>query len=108
MPEAEAVEGAMQGREPRPQAEATLQLHLKLGQRDVGRRLDDPHELRLVPGQSRRAVAAHLRRCRAARLAHPLHQLDRRRRAHREAPCRLTHRAATLDRAHDPLAQIHR
>jgi hypothetical protein len=30
------------------------------------------------------AMAANLRRGRAAGLAHPLHQLDRRRRAHRE------------------------
>ena len=42
------------------------------------------------------------------RLAHPPHQLDRRRGAHLEPPCRLADRAATLDRAHDPPAQIHR
>jgi hypothetical protein len=60
----------MQGREPWPQTEAALQQGLELGQRDVGRRLDDPHKLLLVPGQSGRAVAADLCRHSAARLAH--------------------------------------
>jgi hypothetical protein len=42
-------------------------------------------------------VAPNLRRCRAAGLAHPLHQLDGRRSAHREAAGRLPDRAPICD-----------
>ncbi len=108
MPQAEAAERAVEGRERRAQAEAASQLALELDKRDVGRRLDGLHQVVLVPGQSRRAMATDLRRRSAARLAHPPHQLDRRRGAHLEASRRLADRAAALDRAHDPPAQIHR
>src|SRR4051794_15213956 len=51
-------------------------------------------------------VASNLRRGRAAGLAHPLHQLDRRRGAHGEAAGRLPDRTATFDSMHDPLTEI--
>ena len=42
----------MQGRECRAQTKAALQFGLELDKRDVGRRLDDLHEVVLVPGQA--------------------------------------------------------
>lgn len=52
------------------------------------------------------AMAANLPRRHAAGLAHPLHQLDGRRRANLELRGRRTGRATDIDRPNDALAQI--
>jgi hypothetical protein len=77
-----------------------------LGQRDAlaGRR--QLAQQLFPPGQQRLAAAAGLGRRRAARLAHAAHQLDRRRRADLEPSRRLARRAALLDRADQPFAQV--
>ena len=59
-------------------------------------------------GSSRPPVAAIALGCRAAGGPHPLHQLDRRRRADREPPCRRPNRAPARDRLDDPTSQIQR
>jgi hypothetical protein len=77
-----------------------------LFQRDAGlARRERPHRLgmRLQHGTP---VAADLRRRRAASLADPLHQLDRRRRAYLEPLGRSTGRGSTFNSSHDPRAQV--
>lgn len=81
MPEAHPAERVVDRREPGDDAQAALELGLQLGERDVRPRLDKPLELGLVRPEQRPAMAAKARRRRAARRAHPLYQLDRRRRA---------------------------
>src|SRR3954465_14004512 len=56
--------------------------------------------------QQRTPVAADLGWCRAAGLAHPLHQLNGRRRADREATGRLPDRTTTFDGPHEPLTEV--
>src|SRR3954468_15605221 len=56
--------------------------------------------------QDRPAMAADLGRGRAAGLAHPLHQLDRRRRTHRKPLRRRASGAPCFNCVRDPLAQI--
>src|SRR5215213_391532 len=56
--------------------------------------------------QPRTPVAADLGWCRAAGLAHPLHQLNGRRRADREATGRLPDRTTTFDGPHEPLTEV--
>jgi hypothetical protein len=48
MPQADPAERVVDRREPGPHATAPLQLTLEFGQRDVGRRLDQPLEVGLV------------------------------------------------------------
>jgi hypothetical protein len=107
MPEAEPAERVVDRREPGDDAKAALQLRLQLGERDVRGRLDEPAQLGLVRLEQRAPMPAIAVRRRAAGRAHALHELDRRRRAAGEAARGLTDRAARLDRAHDPLPEIH-
>jgi hypothetical protein len=107
MPEAEPPEGVVDRRQRGDDAQAALELGLKLSERDVGRRRDQPLERTLVRREVRAPMPAVARRRRAAGRAHPLHQLDRGRRPDREAPGRGADRAAALDRAHDPQPQVH-
>jgi hypothetical protein len=104
MPQADPAERVVDRREAGDDAEAALQLGLKLGERDVRDRLDQPCEVGLVGGEQRASMAARAGRRRAPRRAHPLHQLDRRRGADRETSRSPADRAAPLDRAHDPQA----
>jgi hypothetical protein len=84
-----------------------LQLGLDLGQRQVGRRLNQPAQLGFVGREHAPPVPAVARRRGAAGGAHPLHELDRSRRADRKPPRRLADRAAPLDRTHDAQPQVH-
>src|SRR5215213_10976343 len=56
--------------------------------------------------QQRTPRAADLGWCRAAGLAHPLHQLNGRRRADREATGRLPDRTTPFDGPHEPLTEV--
>jgi hypothetical protein len=106
MPEADPAERVVDRRERAHEAEAALQLRLELGQRDVRRRLDQPAQVGFMRLEKRAAIPAVARRRGAAGRAHPLHQLDRARRADGKAPGGLAHRAAALDRTHDPHPQV--
>jgi len=108
MPEVEPVERVVDRREPGDDAQAPLELRPELGQREVRAELDQLAQLGFVRLEQPPAMAAKARRRGAAGCSHPLHQLDRGRRADRKAPRRLTDRAAALDRAHDPHPQIQR
>jgi len=94
-------------REPGLNPAAPLQLGLELGQREVGRRLDQLAQVGLVGLEHGPPVPAEARRCRAAGRAHPPHQLDRGRRADGKAPRGAADGAATLDRPHDAQPQVH-
>jgi hypothetical protein len=74
VPQADPVESLVERRQP-----------LQLDQGEVGRSCDQALELALVRRQQRPSVAAEACRSGAARRPHPLHQLDRRRRADGEA-----------------------
>jgi hypothetical protein len=102
MPQADPAERVVDRREPGDDAEATLKRGLKLGERDVRGRLDQPFEIGLKRCEQREAMAAVAPRCGAACRAHPLLELDRGRRADRETPRGPADRAAVLDHAHDP------
>jgi hypothetical protein len=106
MPQPDPAERVVDGRKAGDDAEPPLQLRLELGQREVRRRLHQPAQIGLVRRQQRPAMPAVARRGRAAGRAHPLHQLDRGRRADGKAARRLAHRAATLDCGHDPPPQV--
>jgi hypothetical protein len=108
MPEADPAERVVDRREPGPHPAAPLQLGLELGQREIGGRLDQPAQVALVGLEHRPPVPAVARRRGAAGRTHPLHQLDRGRRADRNAPRRFADRAATLDRPDDAQPQVHR
>jgi hypothetical protein len=108
MPQADPAERVVDHREPSDDAEAALQLGLQLGERDVRGRLDQPFEVGLLRGEQRASMAAVAGRHRAPRRAHPLHQLDRGRGADRETPRGPADRAALLDRAQDPQAEVQR
>jgi hypothetical protein len=82
------------------------QLVPDLGQRDARPCRRQLAQQILLAGKQRLAVAADLRRLRAAGRAHAPHQLDRRRRADLEPSRRPAGRTALLDRADQPLAQI--
>ena len=97
----------MDRREPGPHPAASLQLRLELGQREVGGRLDQPAQLALVRLEHGPPVPAVPLGRGAAGRAHPLHQLDRGRRADGKPPRGATDRAAALDRADDPQPQVH-
>jgi len=101
MPQADPAECVGDRREPGPHPAAPLQLGLELGQRDVGRRLNQPAQVGVVRLEHAPPVTAALG-CGTAARAHPLHQLDRGRWADRKAPRGFADRAAALDRAHDP------
>ena len=97
----------MNRRQPGPQPAALLQFGLELGQRQVGGRLDQPPQVGCVGLEHGPPVPPVARGCSAAGHPHPLHQLDRGRRADREAARGLTDRAATLDRTYDAQPQVH-
>jgi hypothetical protein len=63
MPAAEPAERVVDRRDPGPHPAAALQLGLELGQREVGRRLDQPPEVGFVGREQRPAVAAIPGRC---------------------------------------------
>jgi hypothetical protein len=84
MPEADPAERVMDRRQRDHDAQPVAQLGLDLGQRGVRGRRDQGREVRLVRFKQRPAMAAIARRRRAARLAHPAHQLDRGRGADRK------------------------
>ena len=106
MPEAEPVECVVDRREPGEDAGAARDLGLELGEGEIRGRLDQGHDLTFVRLQQRPAMAAVAGRRRAAGRAHPLHQLDRHRRADGEPARGFANRAASLDRPHDPPPQV--
>jgi hypothetical protein len=68
MPEADPAERVVDRREPGPHPAAPLKIALELGEREVGRRLDQPAQVGLVrlehgPAGARRS--APVRRCRS-------------------------------------------
>ena len=71
MPQPEPAQRLVKGREPGDDTEAALELGLELGERDVGRRLDQPAQLGFTGFKERMAMAAVARRRRAAGRAHP-------------------------------------
>jgi hypothetical protein len=85
---------------------AGRQRRLDLTQRDPRLAQHKGPQVVRVLLQQETPVASNLRRGRAAGLAHPPHQLDRRRGAHGEAAGRLPDRTATFDSMHDPLTEI--
>jgi hypothetical protein len=76
-------------REPGQHPAAPLELVLEFGEREVGRRLDQPAQVGRVRLKHGPPVPAVARRCGAAGRPHPLLQLDRGRRADRKAAARL-------------------
>lgn len=108
MPEADSAQRVVDGRERGHDAQAALQLGLDLRQRDVRCRLDQPLQVGFVPLEDRTAIAAVAFGCGTPCRAHPLHQLDCRRRAHGKTAGGGADRAATLDRLHNPPPQVQR
>jgi hypothetical protein len=106
MPQADPAERVVDRREAGADADALVQRGLELGERAVRARRDQPAQIALMRPQQRTAMAAKARRRGATGRAHPLQQLDRRRRAYRKPSRRLADRAPTLDRTHNPLPQI--
>jgi hypothetical protein len=80
----------------------------QLGQDQIRRGRHQVHEQVPVRLEQRPPVAAIALGCRAAGGPHPLHQLDRRRRADREPPRRRPDRAPARYRLDDPTSQIQR
>jgi hypothetical protein len=85
---------------------AALQLGLDLRQRDVRCRLDQPTQVGSMRLEDRTAIAAVAFGGGTPRRAHPLHQLDRCRRAHGKAASGCADRAAPLDRLDNPPPQV--
>jgi hypothetical protein len=107
MPQPEPAQRIVDRREPGLHPAAALQLGLEVSQREVGRRLDQTAQVGCVRLEHASPVAAVTRWRGAAGGADPLHELDGGRRADREAPRRLTDRAALLDRTYDAQPQVH-
>jgi hypothetical protein len=107
MPQADPPERLVDGRETGLHPAVPLQLGLELGQREVGRRFDQPAQVGFVGPEHPRPVPAVGRRRGAPGRPQPLHQLDRGRWADRKASRGLADRAAALDRMHNPLPQVH-
>src|SRR4051812_17780522 len=106
MRQAQAMQPVGNGGERLDDDVAGRKRRLDLPQRDPRlARHKGPQVVRMLL-QQRAPVAPNLRRCRAAGLAHPLHQLDRRRGAHGKAAGRLTDRAAPFDGPYDPLTKV--
>jgi hypothetical protein len=101
MPEADPAERVVDGRERGDDAQATLERRLQFGKRDIRGRLDQRAQVGPMRLEARAAMAAGAARGDAAGRPHPLHQLDRGRRADGEAPRGPPNRATLLDRAHD-------
>jgi hypothetical protein len=108
MPQADPAERVVDRREPGDDTGPALELRLQLGERDVRARLDQSAQIALMRREQRSPMAAKARRRSTPCRAHPLHQLDRRRRADGKPSRGFADRAATLDRPHDPLAQVQR
>src|SRR3954467_5768774 len=106
MRQAKPVQHVGDGRERLHRDPAGRKRRLDLTKRDPGlARHDGPQVVRMRL-QQRTPVAADLGWCRAAGLAHPLHQLNGRRRADREATGRLPDRTTTFDGPHEPLTEV--
>ena len=97
MPEADPAERVVDRREPGPHPAAPLQLGLELGQREIGRRLDQAAQVGFVGLEHGPPVPAVARGRGAAGRPHPLDQLDRGRRADGKPPRGFPDRAAALD-----------
>jgi hypothetical protein len=108
VPQAHAAQHGVQRRKTDPDPAAFLQTGLQLGQGLIRLARDQPLEHGPMRLQKWPTIAAETLGRRAARRLHPLHQLDRRRRADREAPRRSPDRAASRHRLHDTRPQIHR
>src|SRR3954447_7707168 len=106
MRQAKPVQHVGDGRERLHRDPAGRKRRLDLTKRDPGlARHDGPQVVRMRL-QQRTPVAADLGWRRAAGLAHPLHQLNGRRRADREATGRLPDRTTTFDGPHEPLTEV--
>src|SRR3954451_13783439 len=106
MREAEPVKHVRYGRECLNLNAQPMERRAHLLQRDPDLARRDRPQRTPMRLEDRTAMATDLGRGRAAGLSDPLHQLDRRRRAHLEAQSRRPRRISRLNKARDPLAQI--
>ena len=107
-PEADPAKPVVARRERGDDPAAALERRLQLGERDVRGRFDQLAQLGFLRFEARAAPAARAARGDATGRPHPLHQLDRRRRADGEAARGPPDRATLLDRAHEAQPQVQR